>query len=201
MYYKYYPSLFSGRIIGKNNTSCMECWSVSNMAIRYASGGRDVNHLDETYAGERPDILDNAFVIVEYPGGPSHARPVHVRRGSRWEQELVAVGDAGKVSVHVPGFMRSPGEAGPRSWSATSGPDWPVRVLPIADDPEVARSGAHHGASYLEHVALRDAILAGRSAGVTVDDGLWSVAMGVAAHQSVVERHPSTSPTSGRVRR
>jgi hypothetical protein len=26
----------------------------------YASGGQDGNHLDEEYAGERPDIIDNA---------------------------------------------------------------------------------------------------------------------------------------------
>ena len=157
----------------------------------YASGGQDVNHLDETYAGERPDILDNAFVIVEYPGGVRATLDLCMfAEGSRWEQELVAVGDAGKVSVHVPGFMELARGSRAEVVVGDRGPDWPVEVLPIADDPEVARSGAHHGASYLEHVALRDAILAGGSAGVTVDDGLWSVAMGVAAHRSIVERRP-----------
>ncbi|MBK7593077.1 MAG: hypothetical protein IPI27_17940 [Betaproteobacteria bacterium] len=35
----------------------------------YASGGQSVNHLDERYDGRTPDILDNAYVIVDYPGG------------------------------------------------------------------------------------------------------------------------------------
>src|SRR5512134_3339642 len=35
----------------------------------YASGGMDVNHRDESYAGETPDILDNAYVVVDFDGG------------------------------------------------------------------------------------------------------------------------------------
>jgi predicted dehydrogenase len=35
----------------------------------YASGGQDVNHLDERYAGERPDILDNAYAVVDFDAG------------------------------------------------------------------------------------------------------------------------------------
>ncbi len=34
-----------------------------------ASGAQDVNHLDESYDGETPDILDNAYVIVDYDNG------------------------------------------------------------------------------------------------------------------------------------
>ncbi len=34
-----------------------------------ASGAQDVNHLDERYDGETPDILDKAFVIVEFDDG------------------------------------------------------------------------------------------------------------------------------------
>ena len=35
----------------------------------YASGGSDVSYRGEVYDGERPDILDNAFVIVDYEDG------------------------------------------------------------------------------------------------------------------------------------
>jgi len=31
----------------------------------FASGSQAVNHLDESYDGEIPDLLDNAFVIVD----------------------------------------------------------------------------------------------------------------------------------------
>jgi hypothetical protein len=47
--------------------------------------------------------------------------------------------------------------------------------------------GAHHGASFLEHLHLRDAIRSGGTPAVTVEDGLWSVAIGVAAHLSIEE--------------
>lgn len=35
----------------------------------FASGGADVNHRDERYDGEVPDILDNAYVMLDYPDG------------------------------------------------------------------------------------------------------------------------------------
>jgi len=35
----------------------------------YASAGMDVNHLDEVYDGQRPDILDNGFVTVDFDSG------------------------------------------------------------------------------------------------------------------------------------
>ena len=37
----------------------------------FASGGQDVNHRDEVYEGERADIVDAAYAIVEFDnGGP-----------------------------------------------------------------------------------------------------------------------------------
>jgi hypothetical protein len=34
-----------------------------------ASAAQDVNHLDERYDGEAPDILDNAYVTVDFANG------------------------------------------------------------------------------------------------------------------------------------
>ncbi len=57
-----------------------------------ASGGQDVNHLDEEYEidgrMERPDILDNAFVIVEFANGVRGALDLCMfAEGGRFEQE------------------------------------------------------------------------------------------------------------------
>ena len=47
---------------------CCHFFDLMNLIARqrptrvYASGGEDVNHLDERYDGQRPDILDNAYV-------------------------------------------------------------------------------------------------------------------------------------------
>jgi len=57
----------------------------------------------------------------------------------------------------------------------------------IVADERVAYEGFHHGSSYLEHLDLLGAVRDGRSAGVGLDDGLMSVAVGVAAHRSIDE--------------
>jgi hypothetical protein len=47
--------------------------------------------------------------------------------------------------------------------------------------------GHHFGASYLEHVKFRDALLNSTPAEVTLNDGVTSVATGLAAHKSIRE--------------
>ncbi|MBT8201294.1 MAG: gfo/Idh/MocA family oxidoreductase, partial [Acidimicrobiia bacterium] len=48
--------------------------------------------------------------------------------------------------------------------------------------------GGHHGSSYIEHLEFIDAIRSGAPAAVTVEDGLLSVAMGLAAQTAIAER-------------
>ena len=71
-----------------------------------ASGGQDVNHLDEEYEIdgriERPDILDNAFVIVEYERGARAMLDLCMfAEASRNEQEISVVGHLGKVEALI----------------------------------------------------------------------------------------------------
>ncbi len=60
----------------------------------------------------------------------------------------------------------------------------------VADDPEIAHHGSHHGASYLELARFCDAVRDGTAPQVDALDGLWSVAMGAAAHRSIDEARP-----------
>ena len=55
-------------------------------------------------------------------------------------------------------------------------------------DPDVAHVGFHFGASFIECKRFVDAVLNGTQPEVTVEDGLWSVAIGAAAHRSIDER-------------
>ena len=92
--------------------------------------------------------------------------------------------------------------AGGRNWwSARAPDDWPVMVSELSDDERVRHMGAHHGASYLEHVDFCAAIREGTRPTVTVDDGLWSVAMGAAAHRSIDEGRPVLMSEMGLPRR
>jgi predicted dehydrogenase len=144
-----------------------------------ASGAQDVNHLDERYNGETPDIIDNAFVIVEYQRGARAMLDLCMfAEASRNEQEISVVGHLGKVEALVSeGIIR----IGRRSDGYGN-----VRTEPVADS-DIRHVGMHHGASYLEHVAMRDAIISGSEPAVTLRDGLASVALGVAAHRSIDE--------------
>ena len=151
-----------------------------------ASGGQDVNHLDELVelpdgSTARPDILDNAFVIVEFRNGVRGSLDLCMfAEGGRYEQELTVVGDLGKLETTVPGDTVWHGER-PAVGSSPSGA---VAVAaPLAD--EVRYTGFHHGSSFREHLRFIEQIRSGGDALVTVDDGLWSVAMGAAAHRAI----------------
>lgn len=144
-----------------------------------ASGGQDVNHLDEWYDGERSDILDNAYVIVDYANGTRAMLDLSMfAEVGRNEQEISAVGDAGKIEAHIPG----PGHiyVGNRASRALS-------KIPAPIDPSVTHTGAHFGASFIEVRNFLAAVANGSPAEVGVEDGLWSVVIGAAAHRSIDE--------------
>jgi myo-inositol 2-dehydrogenase/D-chiro-inositol 1-dehydrogenase len=157
----------------------------------YASGGRDVNHLDERVDGEVPDILDNAYAVIDFSGGTRAALDLCMfAEASPFEQEIVVVGDAGRVEARIPGFVESCRGRRAELVVGTRGGDWQLVEERLGDDPAAARLGLHHGASYLEHVAFAAAMDAGGPVEVSVLDGAWSVATGIAAEQSVREGAP-----------
>jgi predicted dehydrogenase len=143
----------------------------------FASGAQDVNHLDERYNGRKPDILDNAYVVVDYFNGVRAMLDLcmFAEAGTN-EQEIVAVGDHGKVEAFVPGNGHV--VVGNRATRE-------VRHEPCVPVLDAAHVGFHHGASYVEVVKFLDAVRRGSTPEVDVHQGLWSVAIGVAAHRSI----------------
>jgi predicted dehydrogenase len=147
----------------------------------YASGAQDVNHLDERYEGRTPDILDNAFVTVDYEDGARAMLDLCMfAEAGRNEQDLVVVGDTGKVEAHVPGDGRV--FLGQRDGRR-------MVELPVRES-DAAHVGFHHGASFVEVSRFLAAVGSRGAPEVTVVDGLWSVAVGVAAHRSIEEGRP-----------
>ena len=141
-----------------------------------ASGAQSVNHLDEIYDGEVPDILDNAYVIVEYDSGARAMLDLCMfAEGSRHEQNIAVTGDIGKLETTVPGEELYIGKREGRS----------VEPIPVSMDARVRHAGFHHGSSFLEHRAFIDAIRENRPAAVTTQDGLMSVLIGLAGQQSI----------------
>ncbi|MEM9132548.1 MAG: Gfo/Idh/MocA family oxidoreductase [Actinomycetota bacterium] len=148
----------------------------------FASGAQDVNHLDEVYDGRRSDILDNAYVIVEYPGGARACLDLCMFADATHDQEEISVvGENGKLEALIPSDELRIGRRGEH---------WIGSVETRDVEPDAPVPGLHHGSSYHEHVAFLNAITTGNPTPVTLDDGLWSVAVGVAAHRSIDEGRP-----------
>ncbi len=146
-----------------------------------ASGAQDVNHLDEQYGGEVPDIIDNAYVIVEFEGGERGMLDLCMfAEGSRHEQQIVITGDTGKIETTVPGDELYLSNRKDNTYSTVT----------IAKDPRVKEEGLHHGASYLEHLGFIEAINNNLPPAVTTIDGLTSVAIGIAAQRSIETGNP-----------
>ena len=182
---------------------CCHFFDLMNLAIGsrprrvFASGGQDVNHLDEIYNGELADILDNAFVIVDYDNGVRASLDLCMfAEASQYEQEIVAVGSLGKAETRLPH-----GEGvviGKRS-------DRSIVKVPTPMDDAVAYEGFHWGASFIEVDKFCRAIRTNTSPEVGVLDGLWSVAVGEAAHRSIDIGRPveidDLHPELGRLRK
>ena len=143
----------------------------------FATGGQSVNHLDERYDGEMPDILDNAYVVVDFDDGSRGLLDLCMfAEASVNEQEIVVTGDVGKMEALVT-------ESKLRIGKRADGQH-------VVDTQEVHHEGIkhvglHHGSSYLEHVDFAAAIRSGAAPAVTLIDGLRSAAIGFAAHRSI----------------
>ncbi len=145
-----------------------------------ASGAQDVNHLDEMYDGRVPDILDNAFVVVEYPsGGRAMLDLCMFAEATQNQEEISVIGERGKVEAFIPDNELRIGLRGTHGFGEVE--------KHIVSDNSIQHEGLHHGASYLEHVRFCEAIRGEREVDSTLDDGLWSVAVGAAAHMSIDE--------------
>lgn len=125
-----------------------------------------------------PDILDNAFVVVDFENGVrAHLDLCMFAEASKNEQEICVVGDLGKVEALV---SESTIRVGLRTQGVGSFDEFAVSgASPYA--------GFHHGASYEEHVRLQESIRLRRKPEVSLRDGLRSVAIGVAAQISIAE--------------
>ncbi len=146
----------------------------------YASGAMDVNHFDERYDGRMPDILDNAYVIVDFKTGARAVLDLCMfADGSEEQEEIYALGEIGKLDVKIP--------SGNIMWSPRVGFNNPkkVEVEHVETDEAAMKAGSHHGATFFQLSAFHNALITGGAPVVSALDGLRSVQMGAAAHESI----------------
>jgi myo-inositol 2-dehydrogenase / D-chiro-inositol 1-dehydrogenase len=190
---------FSARTGGTLVEKCCHFFDLMRLVAQdepvkvYASGAADVNHKQERYAGQVPDILDNAYVIVDFRSGVRAMLDLCMfAEGSYWQEELAATGSLGKVEAFVPGPARFwPGQHERESEILVSPrqPQNPQRRK-VHVDPAILAAGDHHGSTYFQHMGFNRVVQEGGPVDVTLEDGLKAVRIGLAAEQSVREGQP-----------
>lgn len=201
----FYPKVgnwnrFSERTGGTLVEKCCHYFNLMDLIIGeqpekvYASGAQSVNHLNEEYDGKQADMIDNAFVILDYPSGVRGMLDLCMFAEGSYDKEiLTVVGDEGKLESFLPSLnVRHSRRAdwGRRSgWGQGEGTGRGSEIKQVFD-LSVKYLGHHYGASYIEHVKFRDAIINKTAAEVTLKDGATSVITGLAAHKSIREGRP-----------
>ena len=149
----------------------------------YCSGSMDVNHLDESYDGQRPDIIDNSYTTVDFANGVRAMLDLSMfAEGAENQEEICAVGSTARLECLIP--------AGDLVFSPRTGFMQPKAVerTHIAVDAEILKAGHHHGSTWYEHQKFNAAVRGVGPVEVTAEDGLRAVAIGTAAEMSAREK-------------
>lgn len=154
----------------------------------YASGAQDVNHLDESYNGETPDILDNAYVIIDFESGQRAMLELCMfAEGPHIQETVTAVGDRAQVIARIPRDQEweNTGKMHAATLEVADRATGITTIEKIVLDEKLSLAGAHFGSTYYEHLGFLDMIKTGREPDVTLEDGLIAVTMGEAAQESI----------------
>ena len=156
----------------------------------YASGNQSINHVNEVYDGKQSDIWDNAYVTIDFANGSKAMLELCMfAEGSRYQEEISAVGHLGKIETRIPGPGRFwPPELGdPPIAEVVVSPRNPrgPRLIQVPVDPVLLEAGDHNGSTFYQHQYFAEVCRGMRSAPeVTLNDGMIAVLMGQAAQYS-----------------
>jgi len=148
----------------------------------FGTGSQAVAFTDFEYKGEKSDILDNAFVMVEYANGVQASFNLCMFAPVYYE-EVILVGDQGRLKAYeeVPLY---PSNQPNNYLEVALGVDKPSRFSTPCYPKMISESG-HSGATFYEHINLIDNIEGKPTQTATVEEGFWSVVVGAAAEESV----------------
>jgi predicted dehydrogenase len=148
----------------------------------FATGSMAVNFKEFEYNGKKSDIIDNAVVSVVYENGVRASFNLCMFAPMFYE-ELTLCGDDGYLKAYEKeDFLPLPR---PKiCLEVLRGEDQPSRVCNPCYPPHIENSG-HNGATFYEHVNFIDNLDGKPTNTATVEEGFWSVVIGVAAEESV----------------
>ncbi len=185
---------FSARTGGTMVEKCCHFWDLMRLTLDsdpvrvFASAGMDHNHLDESYDGVAPDIVDNGFVVVEFANGARGMLDLCMfGDGSHWQEVVSVTGPDGRLDAKVPRparFARN-GEEPPAQVVVSNRQSQRVETHEIFIDEAILSAGDHSGATYYQHQKFLEMVRGNTTAPeVGLEDGLWSVLVGEAAERS-----------------
>lgn len=188
---------FNSRTGGTMVEKCCHFFDLMRLILKsdpvriMASGGQAVNHADERYDGLQPDIWDHGYAIVDFASGARAMLELCMfAEGSRYQEEISAIGPDGKIECKVPGPGRFwPEHLGsPPVAKVIVSPREPQgpRAIDIPVDPALLDAGDHNGSTFYQHQRFLRAVRGEGPVEVTVEDGKWAVLMGLAAQKSAI---------------
>ena len=158
-----------------------------------ASAGQIANHLDEKYDGRTPNIWDAGYVIYDFDNGSRAMLELCMfADGSKWQEEITAIGHKGKIECRLPGPHRFwPKDIGPQPEPEVSiYPRHPINptTRKIKIDENLLKAGDHHGSTFYQHQRFLEVVKGIEKPEVSLSDGHIAVIMGLAAQRAASEK-------------
>jgi len=166
----------------------MHLFLKSNPIKVFASGSMNVNHIDENYDGEIPDIIDNAFVVVDFENGKRAMLDLCMfAEGAKYQEEVSITGDKGRIDARVPSMWAETSKNNPTYGDLTINLRYSkepeTRIIKVKED--ILKIGGHSGSTWFEHLGFLSMIEKNQEPKVNLNDGLRAVIIGMAAEKSI----------------
>lgn len=159
-------------------------FSQSKPRVVSAIGDLAVNYKDFSYGGNESDVIDNAFVTVEYENGIKACFSLCMF-SPMFHEEIVLCGDEGRMrAFETEDFL--PGEKLKTGFELKTSNGQPG-LNAVPHHPTIIEESGHSGATFYEHYDFIERIEGRTTRSATVEEGFWSVLVGMAAEQSVRE--------------
>jgi myo-inositol 2-dehydrogenase/D-chiro-inositol 1-dehydrogenase len=157
----------------------------------YATGGQAVNFLDFEQDGERSDIDDHAFVIIDYANGVRASFTLNMFAQELYE-EMIVTGEHGRLlATEHSTFKREEASRATIQVEVTGHPYYQPCVVTY---PAVIERSGHHGATFFEHEAFIDRLEGKATDAATPLQGLWAIIVASAAQASIAGGEPVSIP-------
>ncbi|MEL6435249.1 MAG: Gfo/Idh/MocA family oxidoreductase [Pseudomonadota bacterium] len=157
----------------------------------FASGGQNVNYIEDFDDPTHEAVIDNAYVIVDFDNGVRASLDLCMfAEGSWWQEQVAVIGDKAKLVASIPGPQRFNQDRDERVSQYGIFPRGGARrhIEDVHLDKHLLDAGDHHGSTYFQHRAFADMVQTQAHPQVSLDDGAMAVEMGAAAEEAIREK-------------